>query len=180
VKPALLASLLLTLCGCATPGGAASAGAPAPAALASGLPDFELRTLDGESFRLSDHLGKQVLVLSFWDTWCEPCKTEMPQLDHIYQAHKDAGLLIAAVAMDDPSTVANVGPYIRRNGFQFPVLLDTETKAANLYNTHKYAPYTVVISREGKIVSEKQGYEPGAEKALEAEVAALLGESPKP
>ena len=54
------------------------------------------------------------------------------------------------------------------------MLLDPDTRAAGLYNPHKSAPYTVVIGRDGKIASEKSGYEPGAEVALEAELVALL------
>ncbi len=149
-------------------------------AVHSDLPDFELRSVDGEAVRLSDYLGKQVVVLSFWASWCEPCKTEMPQLEKLYVSHKDQGLMVLSIAMDDPSTVVQVAPFVKRNGFHFPVLLDTETKAANLFNKLKSAPYTVVIDRQGKIHSEKAGYEPGSEKALESELLALLGEPKTP
>jgi peroxiredoxin len=167
--------LALLLAGCAT---ASSPSGGAPPAVASALPDFELASVDGDRVRLSDYLGKDVVVLSFWATWCEPCKTELPQLDKIYSAHHEQGLTLLSIAMDDPSTAAGVAPYVKRNGFHFPVLLDSETKAAALYNKLKSAPYTVVIDRQGKIVSEKTGYEPGAEKALEDELVTLLGAHP--
>jgi peroxiredoxin len=163
--------LALALAGCAT----STSSGPAPSGASSALPDFELTSIDGDRVRLSDHLGKDVVVLSFWATWCEPCKTELPQLDRIYTAHQAQGLTLLSIAMDDPSTVSGVAPFVKRNGFHFPVLLDSETKAAALYNKLKSAPYTVVIDRSGKIVSEKTGYEPGAEKALEDELVQLLG-----
>lgn len=178
MKRALL--LALALCGCATSSSTSASGAPGPStsAASSSLPDFALNTVDGETVRLSDHVGKGVVVLAFWDTWCEPCKTELPHLQEIYARHKDQGLTVLAVAMDDPSTLSQVAPYVRRTGLTFPVLLDTETKAANLYNRQKSAPYTVVIDRGGKVVSEKAGYEPGAEKALEEELQKLLAANP--
>jgi len=155
-----------------------SAGQPSGGAHASNLPDFELSAVDGDVVRLSDHVGKEVIVLSFWDTWCEPCKMEMPHLERIYRAHKDEGLLVLSIAMDDPTTVAQVAPFVRENHFSFPVLLDPNSSASNLYNTHKSAPYTVVIGRDGTIASEASGYSPGAEKLLEEHIVKLL--APKP
>ena len=44
------------------------------------LPDFRLRTIDGEKFALSNHVGKDVIIISFWATWCMPCLAELPQM----------------------------------------------------------------------------------------------------
>src|SRR4051812_16538245 len=77
---------------------------PQTRASSSRLPDFELSSVEGDSVRLSEHLGHDVVLLAFWDTWCEPCKTELPHLDRIYRAHKDEGLTVFAISMDDPST----------------------------------------------------------------------------
>ena len=46
-------------------------------------PDFELTTVDGKSERLSQHLGKEVVLLDFWATFCEPCLAGMPWGDHV-------------------------------------------------------------------------------------------------
>jgi peroxiredoxin len=176
VKRTLVAGLVL-LAGCVTP--SASTG---PASAAGGkVPDFELISVEGDRVRLSDAVGKGVVVLSFWDTWCEPCKAELPQLEKVYGRNKAKGLMLFGIAMDDATTVANVAPFVRRNGFSFPVLLDTSGTAANLYNPNKSAPYTVVIDQKGAIVHERAGYEPGEEVALEQKIVALLGaETPKP
>jgi len=164
-------ALTALLGGCATTG---STSAGEPSRVASGLPDFELNTVEGDTLRLSDHVGKEVLVLAFWDTWCEPCKTELPHLDRMYRAHKDKGLLVLAISMDDPSTAMQVAPYVHESGFAFPVLLDPSSKAANLYNTHKTAPYTVIIGRDGKIAQEGSGFEPAAAKPMEERIEKLL------
>ncbi|MFT3836365.1 MAG: TlpA disulfide reductase family protein [Myxococcaceae bacterium] len=172
-KPLLLALVLLA--GCATTGSSSSGGtgSDAPRA-ASALPDFELNTVDGDTARLSDHLGRDVVLLAFWDTWCEPCKTELPHLNRIYQAKKDQGFVVFAISMDDPSTAMQVAPYVHEAGFTFPVLLDPNNKAANLYNTHKSAPYTVLIGRDGSIAQEGAGFDPATVKPMEERIEKLL------
>ena len=157
------------LASCATTGGSAAARP------ASGLPDFELDTVDGQRVRLSDTVGTGVVVLAFWATWCEPCKAGLPQLEKIAQRHQAQGLKIIGIAMDDATTVAQVAPFVRRSHFSFPVLLDTAGVAANRYNSNKSAPFTVVIDRAGAIAQERSGYEPGEEVALEQKLVELLG-----
>lgn len=171
---ALLAALPL---GCATTSATtAPDAAPAATASAAHVADFELRTVDGETARLSDVAGKKVVVLAFWDTWCEPCRTELPLLDAMYGRHKEKGLELWGVAMDDTTTVANVAPYVKRSGFTFPVPLDVEGRAAALYDKQKVAPYTVVLDRHGRVALEKAGFEPGYEQVLEAKVVELLAQ----
>jgi peroxiredoxin len=167
VAASLIAAALLSSC-------ATTTGAPAPNAAASRLPDFELSSVEGDTMRLSEHLGRDVVLLAFWDTWCEPCKTELPHLDRIYRAHKDKGFKVFAISMDDPSTAGLVAPYVHEQGFAFDVLLDPNGRASNLYNTHKSAPYTVIIGRDGAIASETTGFEPSAAKALEEQIEKLL------
>ena len=162
-----LLSAGLMLLGCATtPAGEAKG--PAQAA------DFTLRSVEGKNVRLADHLGKDVIVLSFWATWCTPCLGEMPQLQRIYEAHKAEGLTVMGVSMDGPESVANVEPTIRRYGVTYPVLLDEETRVTAIYNPTRDAPFTVVIDRAGRIVETKLGYTPGDEVPLEQQLVRLL------
>jgi len=165
---------LLLLAACATiSGSSTSSGSDAPRTV-SALPDFELNTVDGDTARLSDHLGKDVVLMAFWDTWCEPCKTELPHLDRIYRSKKDQGFVVFAISMDDPSTAMQVAPYVHESGFTFPVLLDPHGKASNLYNTHKSAPYTVLIGRDGAIAQEGAGFDPASVKPMEERIEKLL------
>ncbi len=148
---------------------------PSPGGSSAELPDFTLDTIDGERFRLSDHVGKEVIVLSFWATWCMPCLAELPHLEELYQAEKPQGLMVVAISMDEPTSVSEVGPTARRLGLTMPVVLDTEQRAVRLYNRARSAPFTVVIDRGGRIVSSSAGYAPGDEEALSTQVRALLG-----
>ncbi len=68
-------------------------------------PDFELQTLDGETFRLSDYRGQPILI-NFWASWCGPCRREVPALIRAQTEHGESGLLIVGVNIeeaDDPA-----------------------------------------------------------------------------
>ncbi|MGC4117558.1 MAG: TlpA disulfide reductase family protein [Myxococcales bacterium] len=171
------AALALALVGCATTGSSSSSSTASASAAATEAADFTVKATDGSTFTLSEHLGKKVIVLDFWATWCVPCMTALPHLEQIWQKHKDQGLLVVAVAMDGPETVAQVAPMARSHGLTFPVLLDEETRAVSVYNPHRSAPYQVIIGKDGRIASAREGYNPGDEVALEKTLVALLAKA---
>lgn len=137
--------------------------------------DFTLKDVDGKSVSLSDFLGEYVIVMSFWATWCEPCKREMIQIDQLYREHNEKGLMYLAISMDEPETVGDVRTYIKQRGYTFPVLLDIESLVTNQFNPKRAAPYTCIISKDQEIIWEHESYVPGDEKLVEAEVLKSLG-----
>lgn len=137
--------------------------------------DFTLRTIDNESFTLSEHKG-EVLLLSFWATWCGPCKEEMPHLDKLYKKHKDAGFTVVSISSDDARTASRVKPFIRSKGFSFPVVLDKDSTVTGVYNPAKTLPYTVVIGRDFQVRLDHSGYNPGDEEEIAKLVEELLAE----
>lgn len=143
----------------------ANAGDPAP--------DFTLRDINGQSVSLSQFKGK-VVVLAFWATWCGPCKEEMPHLEKLYKEKKDQGLVVLSINTDDARSASKVKPYIRTNGYTFPVLLDRDATVISTYNPGKTLPYTVVVDRNQEIAKVSTSYNPGDEKALAALVDQLL------
>ncbi len=162
---AAIAALALMSCGGAQSGGQ-SAGSRAP--------DFALQDIDGRTVRLSDHLGKNVILINFWATWCGPCLGEHPHLQRIYEEYKDRGFVVLAISMDGPESIAEVAPHAHRYGLTFPVLLDSETRVVGLLNPKRAAPFNVLIGRDGTIVSADEGYSAGDEIELEAAIKNLL------
>ncbi|NCG22421.1 MAG: redoxin domain-containing protein [Rhodobacterales bacterium] len=135
--------------------------------------DFTLRNLSGEAVTLSDHTGK-VVILSFWATWCGPCKEEMPHLQKLYTEKKEEGLVLLSISTDDARSASKVKPYIKSKGYDFTVLLDRESTVISTYNPAKTMPYTVVIDKNGHVAQVTSGYNPGDEEALGALVTKLL------
>jgi peroxiredoxin len=176
VPPRLGASLLLVsaLAVACAPSGAQGAAAEAPPGATSRPPDFELRALDGSSVRLSEHLGKQVVLIDFWATYCEPCLRAMPELDALYAKYKSQGFLVLGVSIDGADSLLAVRSDVQKLGISFPILLDQDTRVVALYNPKTSAPFSVLIGKDGGVLSKREGYSHGAEAALEREIQSAL------
>ncbi len=163
---------------CAAGPSPGSAPSPASATLPSGTraTDFAVRDVKGRTVRLSDYLGKKTVLLDFWATYCEPCLGEMPHLEKMYEENKDRGFVIIALAMDGPETVAEVPSFAARNGLTFPVVLDADSHVASIYNPKSSAPLSVLIDKRGNVVRVREGYNPGDEALVAADVARALGD----
>lgn len=107
----------------------ADAAGPAPH-IGETAPAFNMRTLDGKTVSLSDYKGQPVWI-SFWASWCPPCRAENPDIEETYQKYKDEGLVILAPAIgEDSGTVAG---YVKRTGLSFTVGVDETTQLAANY-----------------------------------------------
>ena len=163
VPALILAVALLLACG-----GAATAGETPKGS------DFRLKSTDGKTYRLSDYTGKKVVVLSFWNISCKPCRKEMPKLQEIYEELADKGLEILSINTDGPSDLPGVKPLVRRQGYTFPVLLDREQKVIKLYNPRGILPYTALVDLQGQVVFTHLGYNSGDEVELKKRILGLL------
>jgi peroxiredoxin len=114
-------------------------------------PDFELKTLTGETVKLSSYKGKKVM-LNFWATWCPPCKAEMPEMEQFYkQSNND--VVILAVNID---TQNDVKGFADKNGITFPILMDTDNQVNSTYQIISI-PTTYFIDRNGVIKNKYTG-----------------------
>jgi peroxiredoxin len=146
--------------------------APAPCLRAATAPLFTLKGLDGSPFRLADQVGKRVMVLDFWATWCGPCAKGLKQLQALHERFPE--LLVLAVSIDDGQSLARVNQYVQGRGFTFTVLLDPDTNTLRLFNPSVGVPTTVIIDRKGEVAYSHVGYLPGDELAVAAKVRELL------
>lgn len=179
---ALKLSLLLRQLGTVSVGWLALTCAPIGSTGTSGTagaqpPDFELSTLDGGSVRLSDHLGKEAVLLDFWATYCEPCLRAMPHLNALYLKNRSRGLLVLGISIDASDSLPEVRAQVQRLGIRFPILLDHETRVVALYNPKTSAPFSVLIDRSGRILTKREGYTTGSAASLERDLEAALSES---
>jgi thiol-disulfide isomerase/thioredoxin len=111
----------------------------------------------------------QVLVVNFWATWCAPCREEIPVFVRLQDRHGPRGLQFVGVAFDQPDKVAEFAREFRIN---YPLVLggiDTMELMREAGNRAGVLPYTLVIDRQGKVVSR----EPGGLK--ETKLESLIG-----
>ena len=96
-------------------------------------PDFELKTQDGKSIKLSDYRGQKVL-LNFWASWCPPCKKEIPDLNEFYSEHKMEKITVLSVNMTySEKNKQTIQAFQDMYKIRHPVVLDQTGTIAGLY-----------------------------------------------
>ncbi|MGE7665920.1 peroxiredoxin family protein [Ureibacillus composti] len=123
----------------------------------SAAKDFQLKTLDGKTVRLSDLKGKKVL-LNFWATWCPPCREEMPELQKYYEelAEKNNVVFLGVNITDQEFGIKTVREFVDYYGLTFPIILD-ETGDVSMDYEILSIPTTFIINEQGMIVQEING-----------------------
>jgi cytochrome c biogenesis protein CcmG, thiol:disulfide interchange protein DsbE len=121
-------------------------------------------------------IGKgKVTVVSFWATWCKPCKEEMRAMFPIVQKMQGK-VEYVAVSIDDTKTMSKVGPFVSAKGYTFTVLLDPNRELFRALNGTD-VPYTLVFKADGTLHSKHDGYLAGDEVKLEKELIMLTSEA---
>ena len=117
-------------------------------------PDFEIEDINGGKLKLSDYKGK-IVILDFWDTWCPPCKKEIPDFIELYKAYKDNVVIIgAAFAQRGKDAVKK---FYKEYKINYPVGIATMDLAKE-YGGIRGIPTTFVIDSDGKIFKKYVGF----------------------
>ena len=133
-----------------------------------GTPPLRLPRLDGGVTSLADH-GDKLVIVNFWATWCQPCTTEMPTLEALWQQYKHRGLVVLGVSVDRDAPRAVLDPYVSQLRLSFPILLDADLKTSRAWRVTGL-PATFVVRPGGKAV----GIAFGAREWNSAEMRTLL------
>jgi peroxiredoxin len=130
--------------------------------------NLKMKDMNGKTVSLADYKGK-VILLNFWATWCGPCKLEIPEFVRAYQEHKDKGLVVLGVSIDDtPDQLKAFAPKWKIN---YPMLLnqdDVEQAYGPIYGV----PVSFFIGRDGLICRKQMGEV--KKEVLERELKSLL------
>jgi peroxiredoxin len=117
-------------------------------------PGFSLDGLSGGRVELKQFKGK-VVFLTFWATWCGPCKEEMPSIEALHQQFKGKDFVVLTVAVDLEGKIP-VEKFIAKQGYTFYVLVDSKNEILDLYSVEGI-PMTFVIDKQGRIVGKALG-----------------------
>jgi thiol-disulfide isomerase/thioredoxin len=131
-------------------------------------PEVTAELLSKETFSLSDHVGKKVVILNFFATWCGPCKAEMPELIRFAEKHKNDPLLFIGVDASEPEST--VQDFVLEQGVTYPVALDRDGRLQKAFSIRSY-PTTVLIGADGTVQLYEVGSISNADVAFDALLA---------
>ncbi len=121
--------------------------------------DFTLTDQYGEEHTLSDYKGKTVF-LNFWATWCGPCRSEMPDIQQVYEEYEPEGdvviLGVASPNANGEGSEEEVADFLEENGYTYPVLMDEGGFVQTEYQISAI-PTTYMIDKDGYIYRSASG-----------------------
>lgn len=139
------------------------------------LPSVQLKDLSGKLVDTAtlNNDGKP-FVISFWATWCKPCRRELKAISEVYEDWVDeTGMKLIAVSIDKAQDVTKVKPVVDASGWEYEVLLDPNSEFARALGAQN-VPHTIVVDGNGKIVESHAGYTEGSEDHLIDLIRSLL------
>ena len=145
-------------------------------------PDFTLRTVQGELFKLSENRGK-VIMLNFWGTWCGPCRREIPDFNKLHAKYQKDGLEIVGITLTSGSS-KNILQFMNAWDMEYTVLTDIDNnetqRVTSIYGRAigrpiTGIPTTLIIDQEGYIVKGYIG--PRSEETFYKDLQPLLSSS---
>lgn len=138
------------------------------------LPSVEVKTLDGKSINIQE-FGKKgkITVLSFWATWCAPCKKELDAIAEVYEDwKKNYDVEVIAITIDDARALPKVKPMVEQKGWQYTILSDANQDLQRALNVPS-VPQSFLLDTKGNIVYSHSGYVAGDEDELEEKIKEL-------
>ena len=140
----------------------------------SQLPSVNLKDMEGNSLNFAklNNNGKP-MIISFWATWCKPCKAELNTIAEEYEDWVDeTGVKLIAVSIDDARSSSRVEPYVNAQGWEYLVLMDPNSDLRRAMGVNN-VPHTFLVNGEGKIVWDHNNYSPGDEEELYEKLTGL-------
>ena len=131
------------------------------------LPSVEVKDLKGSLINIQDVKNDgNPIVISFWATWCKPCKNELNTIAEVYKEWQDStNIKIVAVSIDDSRSTLLVKPYVTTSGWDYDVYLDPNRELSRSLGVST-VPHLFLLDENGNIVWEHVGYIEGDEEEL--------------
>jgi len=131
------------------------------------LPSVKVKDLKGKLVNIQslENDGNPI-VISFWATWCKPCKKELNTIAEVYEDwQEDTGVKLVAISIDDSRSASKVKPYVNASGWEYEIYIDANRELARSMGVST-VPHTFLLNSNGKVVWEHKGYIDGDEDEL--------------
>ena len=130
------------------------------------VPSVLLKDINGKEVNTAAFGFTGPVVISFWATWCSPCKRELNTIHDLYADwQEETGVNLVAVSIDDEKTKGSVSVYANGKAWEYLVLLDPNGDFKRAMGVNN-VPHTFLIDTEGNIVYSHNNYAPGDENKL--------------
>jgi thiol-disulfide isomerase/thioredoxin len=131
------------------------------------LPSVKVKNLKGSLVNIQtiENDGNPI-VISFWATWCKPCKKELNTIAEVYEDwQEETGVKLVAISIDDSRSASKVKPYVNSSGWEYEIYLDPNRDLSRSLGVST-VPHTFLLDGKGNIVWEHRGYIEGDEDEL--------------
>jgi len=139
------------------------------------IPSATLKKLDGSKINSNtfSNNGKPIII-SFWATWCKPCKKELDAIAETYPDWvKETGVKLIAISIDDVRSSSKVVTDVKTKGWEYEVYLDENQDFKRAMNVNN-VPHTFIVDGNGLIVWSHNSYSEGDEDKLYENIKALI------
>ncbi len=137
------------------------------------LPSVQLKDMEGNVVNTAELGLEGPIVISFWATWCSPCKRELNTIHELYPDWQDAtGVTLVAVSVDDQKTMNAVSMYVNGKSWEYIILMDPNGDFKRAMGVNN-VPHTFLIDKEGNIVYSHNNFALGDEDHLYEEILKL-------
>lgn len=132
------------------------------------FPTPRLVTVNNQPADLADYVGNgKPTVIAIWATWCQPCHMELDHMkSYLSKWENDYGAQVLAISVDKRHMINRIPPLVKRKGWQYDILVDTDGKLQSVLG-FKSIPQMYVLDGEGKIVETFTGYQQGREAEVD-------------
>lgn len=131
------------------------------------IPSVDIKDILGNNVNTSsiENDGKPI-VISFWATWCTPCKRELNNMADLYEDwQEETGVKIIAISIDDARNVQKVKPYVDGQSWEYEVFVDPNWDLKRAMNVNN-VPHTFLVDGNRNIVWQHNSYSEGDEYEL--------------
>ncbi len=139
-------SVVAILCGCLS----------FSAADAKPVPNLKFSDLAGHSQELK-HLRGGVTVVSFWATWCGPCKEELPRLARLGQQYAGNGVRFVLISADEAKDRGKIAPYLEQHQIGLDAWVGADLDSLGRLGLGEVLPATMILDANGEVITRIEG-----------------------
>ncbi len=136
-------------------------------------PVYAARTIAGDPVSLADLRGR-VVLLNIWATWCHPCRTEIPELQALFEKEQARGLEVVGVSIDAGGEDEDVAEFAEKYGVTYPIWRDGDGRVSTTFAAVG-VPASYLIDREGVLRWSHLGPVTASDPALAQALETALG-----